>query len=227
MKFKNVVIVFSLVLAVECFANIYGLYRLQFFSKPALMLILINYFVSKMKPFPRLRYFLAAALAFSWIGDVFLLVEKQNRSLFVYGLISFLAAHICYVLYFWLVGDINREAHRLNGKFTFGIIFYSILFYIAVFPFLGEMKVPVLIYSVVISLMLISSFHAFDSQESEFAKMCLSGTLLFVLSDSILAVNRFVFPLPLGSVFVMITYALGQLLITEGSIRNMSKLSDC
>lgn len=224
MKFANILKIFSIVVAFECFANAFGIYWLQFFSKPSLMLILLTYFLSSARAFPRLKFLITAALAFSWLGDVLLLIEKQNRFLFVYGLIAFLGAHVCYVVYFWLAGHLNREKYGLNMPLLLVVVAYSIIFYLILFPFLGPLRGPVLIYSSVISLMLITGLNAYNSKESSFAKLCIAGTLLFVFSDSILAINRFVFPLPLGSVLVMLTYAFGQLLITEGVIRNLKHL---
>ena len=72
--------------------------------------------------------------------------------------------------------------------------------------------------------MLITSLHAFDFKKQPFGKLCVVGTFLFVISDSILAINRFVFPIPLGGVFVMLAYAIGQLLIMEGALRNLRKI---
>ncbi len=221
MKFSNIVKIFSIVVVIECFANAFGIYWLQFFSKPSLMLILLNYFVSSSRAFPNLKYLIIGALTFSWIGDVLLLIEKQNEFLFVYGLTAFLAAHICYLVYFWLTGKRNRGKFGLKIPLSLGIVSCSLIFYLMLVPFLGMMKASVLIYSSVITLMLITGLHAFKIKDSSFAKLYIAGILLFVLSDSILAINRFVVPLPLGSVGVMLTYAYGQLLITEGAIRNL------
>ena len=92
-------------------------------------------------------------------------------------------------------------------------------------PNLGGMVFPVLIYVSVISLMLILCFNAFDLRSNRFGQICLAGTMLFALSDSILAIDRFIFPIHYGGVFVMLTYAVGQLLITEGSLRNLRNLN--
>ncbi|MEZ5344452.1 MAG: lysoplasmalogenase [Pyrinomonadaceae bacterium] len=224
MRFSIIVRIFLVMLFVESFANAFEIYWLQFLSKPSLMLILLTYFLSTTVQLSRIRFLIISALVFSWIGDVVLLIEKRSESLFVYGLIAFLAAHLCYVAYYRLIGITNREKYRIKKSLLTALLLYAALFYIFLFPYLGDLKFPVVIYTLVISLMLFTSVHGFDDPDKDFAKLSIAGTVLFVLSDSILAINRFVFPLPLGSVLVMLTYAVGQLLITEGAIRNLKHL---
>ncbi len=223
MKFKNLLTAYLLILTVECFANGFGVFWLQCFSKPSLVLVLLIYFVHESKDLGSVGRWIAGALVFSWLGDILLLIEKRHEFLFIYGLLAFLVAHICYVAYFLKVGKLNRSNYSVRPIPLLTTLAYSLIFYFYLFPALSEMKIPVLIYTTVISGMLIAGFHAFDNKGA-FARICLAGIVLFVLSDSILALNRFVFAVPLGSVFVMITYALGQLLITEGSLRNLKHL---
>ncbi len=69
--------------------------------------------------------------------------------------------------------------------------------------------------------MLITSFNAFDLTSQSFGRICVAGTILFTMSDSILAINRFGFSIYFGSALVMFAYAVAQLLITEGALGNL------
>lgn len=224
MQFGLLAIIYAVFLAVECFADLSGSIALQFFSKPALMIILIVYFSVSSRNLNNLKFLITGALVFSWIGDVALLFDKIYKNLFLLGLLSFLAAHLFYIFYFQRIRLYNQPRQSLKLIVVLGILLYTTVFYAILFPFLGAMKIPVFVYSAVISLMLFASFRAFTPGCRNFGKLCVFGALLFTLSDSILAFNRFVSPLPLASFWVMTTYASAQLLITEGSLRNLREI---
>jgi uncharacterized membrane protein YhhN len=81
------------------------------------------------------------------------------------------------------------------------------------------LKTPVLIYSLVISVMLLSALLtlAADTWQAGAAILVSAGALLFFLSDTLLAWNKFVTPIKQGRLAVIITYHLGQILITVGA----------
>ncbi len=224
-KAKNILNLFFIALAIECFANVLRLLPIQFISKPSLMILLAIYLLKSLKKPSTDRNLLLLALFFSWLGDVILLIDKVYKFVFVFGLASFLFAHITYVVYFWRIGKRNISGLKPNLLYFIGALIYSISFYLYIFSSLGNLKLPVLFYTLVISLMLIFSLHAFNYKKQPFGKICIAGTMLFAISDSILAYNRFVSPIPLGSVLVMLTYSISQLLITEGAIRNIKHLN--
>lgn len=224
MKFQQLMRIYLVVLLIECFANAFKIFPIQIVTKPSLMLLLLYYFTNQSKNLSYLKGFIFGALLFSWLGDVILLFEKKFPFLFIFGLISFLIAHIFYVVYFWKVGKRNFSKYQLKPFILLVVTIYSGSFYLLIFPYLSFLKIPVLIYCLVISLMLIASFHAFDFAKQNFGKICVLGTILFAISDSILAINRFVFPIFLGSVLVMLTYSIGQFLIMEGALRNLREI---
>lgn len=225
MRSKGLIILFVVALVLECFANGYRIATIQILSKPSLMLILIAYFIQNSKKLNPLKNLIIAAIFFSWLGDVILLFEKDLPFLFVFGLLSFLLAHIFYVIYFWQIRKHNCPEPKIKPLILIGVFAYTGIFYLFLFPFLSSLKIPVFIYCFIISLMLITSLHAFDLKKQAFGKICVSGTFLFVLSDSILAINRFVLPILFGKIFIMLAYSIGQLLIVEGALRNLRKVS--
>ena len=225
MKLKTLIILFSMVLFVECFANAFGLFALQFVSKPSLMLLLLVYFAGNTARSSLLRNLILGALFFSWLGDVLLLLEKSFEALFAFGLIAFLIAHLLYIFFFLKIGKQNLGKLKIKPLALLPISIYSIVFFWVLYPHLSFLKIPVFVYASAISAMLLACIHAFDYERHNFGWICLAGTLLFAVSDSILAFNRFVSPLPLGGVLVIFLYGVGQLLITEGAMRNLRRLS--
>jgi uncharacterized membrane protein YhhN len=217
MKQKMLPALYFLALAVECLAVLSGSPVLHFVSKPLLMPVLALYFyLSSHRSAPAGR-FLLGALGFSWIGDVMLMLDKLYGSLFIYGLLGFLGAHICYLLFFLKIRKINTSARSHNIVGSLIIFAYMATFYAFLYPGLAGLKVPVLIYAVFITLMLISGLRAFDLRSQAFGRICVLGTLIFGVSDSILAINRFASPFEYAPLFIMVTYGVAQFLIVEGA----------
>ena len=79
---------------------LFDLQLLYILAKPLLMITLLFYFVSATKSYPRWRFYVMAALVFSWAGDVFLI----SSDWFVAGLVSFLIAHIFYIIAYQKTG---------------------------------------------------------------------------------------------------------------------------
>jgi len=225
MNFQILPAIYFFALTVEIFAASTQNLQLQYFSKPSLMLILIFYYVINTKKLGSEKYLIIFALVFSWLGDVLLLLDKQFKTLFIYGLIAFLVAHIFYIFYFWQIRKANNPEKLPNPLIFVVVAGYSLTLFAVVAPNVQNLLIPVAIYALIISTMLGASLAAFEFGKQAFAKICVAGTLLFLLSDSILAINRFVAPFEYAPIFIMLTYAVAQLLITEGSLRNLKNIS--
>ena len=83
-------------------------------------------------------------------------------------------------------------------------------------PTLEDLKVPVCIYALTISLMLIMALKGAFNWETNAKYLVLIGAAFFVTSDSILAINKFQAPIPLASFWIMLTYLIAQFSITSG-----------
>ena len=89
-------------------------------------------------------------------------------------------------------------------------------------PWLGDMKLPVRIYGIVISFMLLLAMHMLFIKNKNAGLWMMSGAILFVISDSVLAINKFYQSFEMGGILVMLTYGVAQLFIIEGAIRYIS-----
>tara|TARA_R110000868_G_scaffold107275_3_gene293505 strand:- start:4628 stop:5299 length:672 start_codon:yes stop_codon:yes gene_type:complete len=191
---------------------------IAWFMKPLLIpfLILGVYFSGA---FPSKKYLLTA-LAFSWIGDIILLFTDRDELFFIVGLIAFLISHIVYILLF------NKQLRYKNRKnkavFWIGvttIIMYLIIMISILLPSLGNLTIPVFVYALVISTMLLFAFKGFLNWEESGNWYILTGAIAFVTSDSILAFNKFYNPIVLSSFLIMITYLIAQYLIVMGILK--------
>lgn len=157
------------------------------------------------------------------MGDVLLMFANQHALFFILGLISFLIAHLAYIILFQRQNKINENKNYL-WFIPFVIIFLVTILRI-LWPFLNEMKIPVLVYAIVISLMLLMSIKAYFQWEKPSNLWVLIGALLFVISDSILAINKFHSPVLMSSFWIMSTYLGAQFCIVNGILQKQKKLS--
>lgn len=150
---------------------------------------------------------LACALLFSTVGDVILELNPANW--FVYGLAFFFVAHVFYIALF--KRDFSFSALWLPVAALLAL--YGLVMSAFLFPRLGTLRLPVLSYIFIISGM--GVFAAFRSGNK---LPVFLGVLFFLLSDSCIALNRFLEPDPLTGFLIMPTYYIAQFLIAGGYI---------
>jgi uncharacterized membrane protein YhhN len=189
----------------------------RWFSKPLLMpLLLFGFYSGSNRRSGTAFYLIVAALVFSWAGDVLL----QMKNMFIPGLVSFLLAHICYIVYFLRSNPGTKGLLQLQPLIGIPVLIYIIIFLWQLDPFLNALKIPVTIYAITIGVMLLASANMRRKTNNQAATLFLTGAFLFVLSDSLLAVNMFAYAHLILSVFVMATYASAQYLIVKGVMAN-------
>ena len=146
---------------------------------------------------------LLTGLVFSWFGDAFLISETQRW--FLFGLVSFLLAHVAYVIAFAVLGIDRRWA--LGALLPIAAI--AVLVSLWLGPYLpAEMIWPVRAYTIVISLMVVMAFGALGAGATV---LVVAGANLFFLSDLSVAAMRFTDPLFPTYVFGLPLYYAGQL----------------
>ncbi|PIF59464.1 lysoplasmalogenase [Flavobacterium sp. 2] len=192
--------------------------NLNFFLKPILIPILI-FGVYFYQNFPT-KNILLTALLFSWIGDVILLFSDISEIYFILGLVSFLISHIVYCILFNRQTKRNLKKNSIAiGIGTILIACYLIGMLSVLLPSLGDLKIPVIVYASVISIMLLFAYNGLLSWNEPGNKLVFSGAVVFVISDSILAINKFYNPIEKSSFFIMLTYLVAQYLIVIGILK--------
>jgi uncharacterized membrane protein YhhN len=155
---------------------------------------------------------LGAALSFSCLGDIYL--DLDPGRFFVNGLFAFLVAHFIYILLF--VRNWQRPLRPTGNQMLLGglVLIYSLLFSYWLAPSLGDLARPVMFYVCAITAMVVTAIFA------DFSKPWVwLGAVLFLISDSIIAADKFKMDLPLRDYLVWATYYLGQYGIAIGFIR--------
>ncbi|MEM8521716.1 lysoplasmalogenase [Flavobacterium sp. PL12] len=194
------------------------------FLKPFLIpfLIVAVYFHDNFKS----KKILLIALVFSWIGDIILLFSNKAEIYFMGGLFAFLLSHIFFILLF----NKQLKMYLKKSKIIYwigitAIIVYLIAIMLILMPNLGELILPVFIYAMTISIMLLFALKGFMNWEKPANTYIFIGALIFVASDSLLAFDKFYALLQYSSFLIMLTYLLAQYLIVIGILKlNKKKL---
>jgi uncharacterized membrane protein YhhN len=191
--------------------------KLEYIAKPGVMLALLIFVVASGGLAGAMIWF-ALGLVFSMAGDIFLMLPKEK---FVAGLVAFLLAHIAYLAGF----NSPPSPLGLPALVTAAVIMVtSILLYRRIAAGLEasrqtKLRLPVLAYTMVISLMLFSALLTLTNPAWRVTAALLvsAGALMFFLSDAVLAWNKFVTPIPHGRLINLSLYHLGQIGITWGA----------
>ncbi|WP_178988353.1 lysoplasmalogenase [Winogradskyella schleiferi] len=188
----------------------------HYIAKPAIVISLIFLFVKTSYSLPKtIKNLTLFALFFSLLGDILLMFVDTSQHFFTLGLVAFLTAHIMYVLVF--------IKHLNKSKSPFGFIALLLLYASCLFYFLkdnlGVMLIPVVIYMLVILSMATSAYLRKGSVNILSYGLVFLGALLFMISDSILALNKFYQPIIYSNISIMVTYALAQYLIVIGILK--------
>ena len=188
-------------------------------TKPLLMIaLLVHYLLGRNGKMTRLTRYMTAALLFSWGGDVLLMLQGSLDNIFILGLASFLIAHVFYIFSYKLA--VNEDSDNVNKSFirtriAFLIFIGGALLYL-LYPYLGDLLLPVVLYTLVIITMGIFALIRRGWTIEKSFIMVYSGALLFIMSDALLAINKFMNPIIQARLLIMATYIAAQFLIVRG-----------
>ena len=221
MKKNHWVILCLLILVAHLIAILLNNRLVEYITKPMIVTALALYFLSQTNQSGGdLKKWILGALSFSWAGDVLLLFQPNNEVFFLLGLCAFLIAHICYIIFFHHIRV--REMVKSNLWLLLIVAIYYISLIGLLYPRLGDMKIAVPVYGIVISFMFMLAMHMLFIKNKMAGRWMMTGALLFVISDSVLAINKFYQPFEIAGLLIMLTYGLAQLFIVEGAIRYLT-----
>jgi uncharacterized membrane protein YhhN len=207
-------------LLIECAAlatasGALGLAQVHYVFKPLTLLIAMT-LVATDAPQPgadgSFKTFLLLALGASLIGDVLLMLRGQ---LFLAGLAAFLLAHLFYIVLLqrstgpgrWFPSRVALAATLLYGAAMVSVLWSGLRG--------AVLTGAVAAYVVVIALMAAQAIGRAAVLRNRAATLVAVGACFFMLSDTLLAINRFVQPLPMVGLWVLGTYYVAQILIAR------------
>jgi len=182
-------------------------------TKSLIIPMLILYFIAS-SPKVKSFYPFVLALFFAWLGDVFLLFS--GTKFFLLGLGCFLIMQGIYSFIFLKERD-SQPGKSLITAMMLG--FFSIGFNYYLWPFTTEIRVTVIVYSIAIAIMAYAGISRGKSLHGY--NFVFIGVILFVISDTVLAINSFADGIWNGGPIVMLTYILAQFFIVEGYSKHL------
>ena len=191
---------------------------LQTICKPLIIPALIVWYLTKAE---KVNKWYVTALFFSFIGDV-LLLDKIN--FFIFGIAAFLITQLIYIFIF------SKGLARINWKKKMTsvipfLLFYSVLISVLA-PNLNDLLIPVMVYGIAISIFGTVAFLNYLADKSSLSMTLLQGAILFILSDSMIALNKFHEQQAFYPVTIMLTYIMAQYLIATYMLQSESRLKD-
>jgi len=212
-----ILLLFFLALCVHLYAIVAQMPTIRIISKYLLLPLLIIYLTVCTPNTTAIKKMALLALFFSWLGDVALTQSETN--FFLFGMLAFNMTHV-------QNGKIFLRLHpiRFLGATWIGLglaLGTICLVYYFLQTSLETFLIPVVLYMVFISTVWVLSFNLTNQPKYKAAAInfFIPGMFLFVLSDGILAFNKFLLHQPeRWDIWVMLTYALAQWLLTEGYI---------
>jgi len=193
---------------------------LESLTKPLIVLSLAGYYILNT---PGRSVIFIVALAFCCLGDSLLLFQTGNETFFILGLGSFLVAQAFLILSYRehclaQPGAESRGTQKV--RLAFPVVLAGAGLVVVLLPSLGNLKIPVMLYALILTLMVVSAIFRLGRTSDASFWMVLCGALLFMASDSLLAINKFLNPVAYASLWIMVTYCAAQFFIVEGIRRH-------
>ena len=225
---KSLITILFIISVVGVFAGIVlHIKWLDYICKPLIMITVGGHFLINSKNLDTtvVRFALVAFL-FSLFGDSLLMFADMGMIFFILGLTSFLVAQISYIFLFHrtikLSGGelfLRKNSGYLNGYIMYGVIVYSLLFN----QLDIVLKIAVFVYMTALLGMSAMALNRYKTVSSGSFNFVFFGSVLFVLSDSLIAIDKFLTPIPNDRLLVMSTYIAAQYLIMRGILKQFDK----
>ena len=214
---KKILYAFILVSFAHLLGQIIDNQQIISITKPILMPILALYFIYSVGLKTISNILLFIGLLFSQVGDILLMYVSYDTVFFLAGLGAFLVTQTLYTASFYHYENENRGFILQKPYWVLLFLAYLGTLLFILLPNIPSQFAPaIVIYACVITIMSVAACNLKTKMENTNWKILFCGVLLFLASDSLIAVNKFLMPLPYEGFSVMLTYILGQFLIVEG-----------
>jgi uncharacterized membrane protein YhhN len=191
--------------------NILFMYVLQDYrmvAKPMIMASLIGFYITVER---RQSNAFVLAMIFALLGDVFLMFKGDD--FFLIGLLCFMVMQLLYTFLFSREG--SKDMKRLL-MISLPLLLLTVGVISVLWNDLGDLRIPVLVYAMAISAMVISAIYRKNVLKGYSAVVL--GVVLFLISDAVLAISKFGGALPFQDIVIMSTYMTAQFLIVRGMV---------
>ena len=212
-------LLFAVIVVVELLGRLLDNIQMEYFVKPLIMVWIAVYFLLFAK---KSSFTVPVLLAFffSWVGDNALMLSGRDELFFYAGVGGFFCAQLAYIYTFARYSE-NGGKGYLQRKPWLSVFFLAYVggVILLLFPGLeGMMKPVITLYAISLMLMSMMALNRSGRVGAASFRLVFIGSLLFLISDSMIAINKFYAAIPLAGFLIMITYISAQYLIMRGLI---------
>lgn len=221
MKNRNIALhaIFIIAVIIELVSRFLENHEMEYFAKPFILVWIIVYYVLN-TPKKEIRVSLILAFAFSWVGDMFLMLAHLKDFLFYAGVGGFFFAQFFFILSFSAsAGRAGKGLVYRRPLWIIPFLAYLILMMWYLVPGMeGMMRPVIIIYGISLLGMSVAAFNRYGTVNRRSFNLVFIGSVFFVISDSMIAINKFQAEIPRASFIIVATYILAQYLILRGLI---------
>lgn len=199
-------------------AELFDSHWLLVLFKPLIMASMLFYYLFSSEIENRSRP-LVLAIVFSFAGDVLLMKDEY----FSTGLAAFLLVQIFYI-FSYRQHRYDQTENALSGihriRLAFPIVLAGTGLVVILYRVLGDLKIPVMIYALALTLMVLHALFRYGRTSLTSFWMVFGGAVLFMISDSLIAIDKFLQPLNHAGFLILLTYVVAQYLIVQGLLKH-------
>jgi len=205
------IILYLTVAFLELISEIFYIVPLHMITKPLLMIIMYFHVINNIHPSFNNEYrrLIKMSVIFSFFGDIFLMFVRFHDAFFMIGILFFLMLQLTYSYLY----TFNEDRLMHKWKILLFLFLAGTAFYYFVINDIDEIAVAVGVYVMVLVCMM---YCAIIRRKGE---SVLIGSILFLLSDSLIAINKFKYKIPYNGVWIMSLYIIAQYLIINGLLK--------
>lgn len=205
--------IYILISGANLVAQIIPSEELNQYTKPVLMPLLIFYVYRSTHGMVTGRILLLClAILLSWLGDIALMYQGDTIY-FMIGIGFFLLAQVTYII---VLSKSSNQQLRFDPVKVLPFVIYGVGLFKFLLPKAGDFQIPIFVYGIVIMIMAATSRLREGDTSKPSYRMALYGSILFVISDSLIAINKFYTELPQAGLMIMATYVAAQFLLVKG-----------
>ncbi|QUM86870.1 lysoplasmalogenase [Moritella sp. 28] len=209
MEFTTTIITSTIIITACAILHLYGAYQdrkwLFYLFKPVTTLSIAALCWYLAPGFNDYVWLILLGLLLSTLGDIFLMLPKDR---FIPGLLSFLLAHIAYIIAFSIALELTY-----TWSLIFPLAIIAMIYLTLLWSSLAEMKAPVLVYMSIIVIMAWVSGERYLSLNSSASMYAFIGAIVFLFSDATLALDRFKKQFHSAYAVIIVSYYLAQYFI--------------
>jgi uncharacterized membrane protein YhhN len=212
-------LIFAAIVIIELAGRLVDKIQMEYAVKPLIMIWIAVYFIYNRQK-TALTLPVIIAFFFSWLGDNFLMFSGKNELFFFAGVGAFFMAQLSYIFIYTSYGQAGVKGFvQKNPWISVFFLAYVAGILVLLFPGMDGMMKPIIaVYALSLMLMSLMALNRSGRVAENSYKLVFAGSLLFLLSDSMIAFNKFHSAIPMAGFLIMLSYIAAQYLIMRGLI---------